>query len=107
LGASHDDPQVTPPDKIRYDCCVTVGDEFQPEGDVGVQTLGGGECAVAIHHGPYERLAETYAEICGRWAPSSGRELGSAPCLEFYLNDPGSTSPEDLRTKVCVPLEAK
>lgn len=106
MGVSYDDPEVTPPDKIRYDCCLSIDDSFKAEGDVGVQTVGGREYAVTIHRGPYERLAETYAAICGQWAPTSGRELSSEPCLEFYLNDPNSTPPEELQTRVCVPLEA-
>ena len=39
LGICHDDPDVTPADKIRYDCCITVDDRFQPEGEVGVARL--------------------------------------------------------------------
>src|SRR5262249_53321885 len=60
LGVCHDDPEVTPPDKVRYDCCVTVGDGVQGEGEVGVRTLEGGECAVVTHRGPYETLGEAY-----------------------------------------------
>ena len=43
LGISHDDPDVTPADKLRYDACVVVGEQLQPEGDVGVQQVAGGE----------------------------------------------------------------
>jgi AraC family transcriptional regulator len=107
MGISYDDPEVTPPDKIRYDCCISVDGTVEPEGEVGVQTVGGSEYAVTIHCGPYEKLAETYAAICGQWAPASGRELSSEPSLEFYLNDPNSTPPEDLQTRVCVSLEPR
>jgi hypothetical protein len=57
--------------------------------------------------GPYDRLGETYARLCGRWAPRSGYELRSAPCLEEYLNSPECTAPEDLVTDVYVPLESQ
>lgn len=105
IGISYDDPEVTPPEKIRYDACVTVDDSVEPEGEVGVQTLRGGEYAVTTHRGPYEKLAETYGWIFGKWAPKSGRVVSSAPCLEVYLNDPHRTPPDQLRTEVCVPLE--
>jgi AraC family transcriptional regulator len=104
IGLSHDDPQITPPEKLRYDACFTVGKEFTPEGEVGVQEIGGGEYAVTTHRGPYEKLNETYATLCGQWMPAHGRELGSAPCFEIYRNDPNSTPPEDLITDVYVPL---
>ena len=107
FGASHDDPEITLPDKLRYDACLTVDVAVEGEGEIGVQVLGGGEYAVALHEGPYSNLGETYAEIYGRWLPAEGREPGPGPCLEYYLNDPSSTEPEDLLTEVCVPLLGK
>ncbi|MBN2562089.1 MAG: AraC family transcriptional regulator [Phycisphaerae bacterium] len=107
LGLCHDDPDVTPADKIRYDACLPVDASFKPEGDVGVQEIDGGEYAVATHHGPYERLSETYAQLCGQWLPSSGRELRSSPPLEVYRNSPHNTAPEDLITEIHLPLKAK
>ncbi len=104
FGASYDDPEITPADKLRYDACLTVEDGVDGEGEIGVRLIDGGEYAVALHEGPYAELSETYAEIYGRWLPSTGREPGPAPCLEFYLNDPDSTEPEDLLTEVWVPL---
>jgi len=53
------------------------------------------------------KLGKTYAILCGQWAPRDGYELRSTPCFEEYLNDPGSTAPEDLITDVYVPLEPR
>jgi len=105
FGACYDDPEVTPAEKIRYDACLTVDDSVQGEGEVGVQMLGGGRYAVTLHEGPYERLNETYAALYGRWFAASRYEPGPGPCLEFYLNDPNSTEPEDLLTEICVPIQ--
>ena len=105
VGICYDDPDVTPPEKIRYDACVTVDSDFVAEGDVGVQTIGGGEYAVTTHLGPYNTLGQTYAKLLGQWLPRSGRELRSEPSLEFYLNAPESTDPEDLITDIYAPLE--
>jgi AraC family transcriptional regulator len=104
LGVCHDDPDVTPPDKIRYDACMTAGPHIQAEGDVGVQEIAGGEYAVVTHCGPYEKLSETYAYLCGQWLAGSGREMRSAPAFEVYLNDPNTTPPDDLRTEIHLPL---
>jgi AraC family transcriptional regulator len=105
LGLCHDDPDVTPPDKLRYDACITVGPQVEAEGEVGVQEIPAGEYAMTLHAGPYEKLNETYAAMCGQWLPQSGRELRSDPSLEMYLNSPNDTKPEDLRTEVYVPLK--
>ncbi len=103
LGLVHDDPEVTPPDKVRYDACIVVDDRFQPEGEFGLQEIHG-EFAVATHRGSYETLGETYARMCGQWLPRSGRELCSAPCVEVYRNSPQDTRPEELLTDIHLPL---
>jgi AraC family transcriptional regulator len=105
LGLSHDDPAITPAEKIRYDACLCVPDRVEPEGEIGIQDVGQGEYAKAIHYGPYERLSETYAMICGQWGPTSGRDFRGAPSIEIYRNDPNTTPPEELVTEVYVPLE--
>jgi AraC family transcriptional regulator len=105
IGLCYDDPDVTAPEKIRYDACVTVGENFEAINDIGVQTIPGGEFAIVTHIGPYNKLGKTYAKLFGRWLPQSGRELRSQPCLEFYLNDPQSTEPAELLTDIYVPLE--
>ena len=107
VGICYDDPDVTPQEKIRYDACVTVDENFEPEEDIAVQTIGGGEYAVTTHVGPYSKLGQTYTKLFGQWLLQSNRELRSEPCIEFYLNDPEGTEPEDLLTDVCLPLQPK
>jgi AraC family transcriptional regulator len=105
IGICHDDPDITPPEKVRYDACVTVGPDFTPQGEIGVQTIPGGEYAVMTHFGPYGQLGQSYAKLLGQWLPRSGRELRSSPCFEVYLNSPENTAPEDLLTDLHAPLE--
>ncbi|KPK37832.1 MAG: hypothetical protein AMJ65_13710 [Phycisphaerae bacterium SG8_4] len=107
IGICYDDPEVTPPEKVRYDACITVDEDFIPAGDIAIQTIAGGEYAVTTHFGPYEKLGQTYSRLFGEWLLTSGRELRSQPCLEFYLNDPDGTEPEDLITDICLPLRSK
>ncbi|MFC1794961.1 GyrI-like domain-containing protein [Planctomycetota bacterium] len=106
-GICYDDPDVTAPEKIRYDACITVDESFEPEGDVAVQIIGGGEYAVTTHFGPYNKLGLTYNKLFGQWLLQSDRRLRSEPCIEFYLNDPEGTEPEDLLTDICLPLKPK
>jgi AraC family transcriptional regulator len=107
IGICHDDPEVTPQEKIRYDACVSVAESFEPTGEIGVQVIPGGDYAVTTHFGPYQKLGEAYTRLLGQWLPRSGRELRSAPCFEVYLNDPQSTEPEDLLTDLYAPLQSK
>ena len=105
LGIGHDDPSITPEDKLRYDACITVDKAVKPEGEVGVTTLKGGRYAVFMHKGPYENLNQTYQAIYKDWLPSSGIKLRDCACFELYLDDPQRTKPENLKTEICVPIE--
>ena len=69
--------------------------------------IGGGEYAVTTHSGPYNKLGETYSRLFGDWLLQSSRKLRSEPCLEFYVNDPDGTDPDDLMTDICLPLKEK
>jgi AraC family transcriptional regulator len=104
FGICHDDPEITPASKIRYDACVTVDNDFLPTGEIQVQVVAGGEYARTTHAGAYSNLGKTYTEFLGQWLPRSGRELRDAPCFEVYLNDPQSTPPEELLTDIYAPL---
>ncbi|MEW6349676.1 MAG: AraC family transcriptional regulator [Thermodesulfobacteriota bacterium] len=104
LGVCHDDPEITPPEKIRYDASMVVHGDVRPEGEIGVKEVGNGKYAVTLHKGPYSGLSRTYAELCGRWASEKGVEIAAGPSLEFYKNTPENTPPEGLITEICVPL---
>lgn len=58
IGISHDSPEVTPEEKIRYDACITFKGNVKPEGEVGIQTIAGGRYAVFLHKGPYSKFRQ-------------------------------------------------
>ncbi len=104
FGLSHDDPEVTPADKLRYDACIELKEERSVSGAIGIQELPAGEYAVTLHRGPLEKLAASYARLCGEWIPKSGREIRSAPALEIYRKDPGQCPPEEMEVEIWMPL---
>jgi AraC family transcriptional regulator len=107
VGISHDDPDITPPGKLRYDAALIVNRPLARAGEIGVVEIPAGEYATALHTGPYDCLSDSYAELAGKWLPGTGRELRSAPAIEFYLDSPQTTPLEKLRTEICLPLEAE
>jgi AraC family transcriptional regulator len=107
IGICHDDPEVTPHGRVRYDACVSVDERFSPLGEIGLQVIAGGEYAMTTHFGPYNKLGRTYTRLLGQWLPRSGRQLRSCPCFEVYLNDPQGTDPKDLLTDIFAPLAAR
>jgi AraC family transcriptional regulator len=104
VGVVHDDPETTEPSRLRYDAALVLRRPVTPEGDAQLGTLPEGDYAVLDHHGPYSALGESYARLCGRWLPDSGREAAARPSLEFYRNPPQTTPPERLLTEIAVPL---
>jgi AraC family transcriptional regulator len=104
IGIAHDDPDVTPAGRLRYDAAVTVSRPVTPEGEFAVVEIDGGSYAIATHKGPYHDLAKTYQRVYGGWLPQSGYEPRDAPSFEQYLNSPQNTQPEDLLTVIHVPV---
>lgn len=105
IGLCYDDPDITAPEKIRYDACITVNSDVKPDGEIHTQTIDAGLYAVTTHHGSYNKLSETYAALCGRWAPANSYEIRSLPSMEIYLNSPEETPEDELLTDIYVPIE--
>ncbi len=104
LSLCYDDPDVTEPDKIRMDVCVTVDDGFVPGKGIEAQTIPGGEFAVVVYKGAYTGLHDAYRALYGEWLPKSGREFGDSYSMEIYRTDPEKTPPEENITEIRIPL---
>ena len=106
IGISHDDPNITEPNHIRYDACIDVEANIELEDDLRKHAVSGGKYAKFLHKGSYESFPETYSYIFNEWLPESNHELRDEPCFEIYLNkDPRRTKPENLKTEICIPIE--
>ena len=104
LGLCHDDPEITPAEKIRYDACIVT--DFAGDLPAGFtrQTIPGGQYAVMRHLGAYENLAQSYIALMGQWLPRSGKDAADNPSVEIYYNDPESTPVDELETDICILL---
>ena len=105
FGISHDDPQVTAPEQLRYDACLDIQAALPPGSELATKVIAGGKYARFLHQGPYEEFPRTYAMIFHHWLPSTDYRLREEPCFERYLNrDPRRTKPENLRTEIYIPI---
>lgn len=75
---------------------------LQGEQDIEVKQLAAGRVLVVQHVGPYDRLAATVARLMAYAAASGFRRNG--PIREIYVSDPGDTAPDDLVTKIVMPI---
>jgi len=106
IGVPLDNPKVTPPEKLRYDTCVTVDEKYAPTKPVRVGTIAGGDYVVA-RNCPIKALAKGYEKLFRSWLPNSGRKVRKAPSLLVAVNGPeGMPTPFGL-TDIYVPLEVE
>lgn len=111
IGQLHDDFRVTDPDKVRYDCGITLsGRHLDLDGDLHsrglqiVDTAAG--CYASIQHqGHHMEIPATYDLLCNRWIIPNGRTPAATPALELHAVPRHLQSPEALDFTIMVPVE--
>ena len=104
LGVPMDNPQTTPPEKLRYDACVTVDAKYVPTKPLRVRTIAGGDYAVARKCQIME-LAKGYETLYSTWLPNSGRTVRKAPSFLVAADSPEGIPPTSGFMDIYVPLE--
>lgn len=86
---------------FRAGFIVSADDARRVDGEVRGDRLPAGRVLNFVHHGPYAKLRESYAEMM-RYLDANSLAV-AAPTAEIYLNDPGSVDSEnDLQTDIYV-----
>jgi AraC family transcriptional regulator len=85
LGVGHDDPNITPINKVRFDLCLTVPEPFRADGEVGFQMLSGGYFAAADYVGPFgPTLEAAYFQMFQEMLKMKNIEIIGLPAVEIY-----------------------
>jgi len=104
IALFHDDPRVTPPEKLRADAALMLaGHTHAPDGLIE-QHVPAGKYAKTVHAGGYETLPQTWRGLIDEWLPKSGHQKRPGVNYEIYLNTPMDTPKEQLRTELYVPV---
>jgi AraC family transcriptional regulator len=103
IAIYHDDPAVTPADKLRSDAAFTL--EARAQAPLGLieQRVPKGRYAKTIHKGGYEGLPAAWAAV-KEWAAANGHKA-SQPGYEIYVNNPMTTEQSELLTEIYLRLE--
>lgn len=73
------------------------------KGDIRAGEIPGGKVATCLYVGPYDRVEPAYNALAKKIEEEGCEATGVA--YEMYLNDPGQTPPEELRTLILLPLK--
>ena len=106
IGIAHDNPSVTPASELRYDACVTVDGDYEPKKPVEVQTIAGGDYAVAKNC-PVGKIKDGYQYLYAKWLARSSRELRPAPSFIVWVDAYKGVAPGTWRVDIYMPLQPK
>lgn len=101
----HDDPKVTPIEKLRTDVCMVMSAAVTPKGNIGFKQLPAGRYAIFLYKGSYEHLQSVYDTIYGKYIPEMECTFRDEASAERYLNHPADTAPDELLTEIYIPIE--
>jgi AraC family transcriptional regulator len=104
IGIGHDAPRIAAPEKLRYDACVVVGEDFKPDRFVNVADLPGGRYAIAPFEGTAAEIAEAWDRLFTVWLPGSGYQPEDRPCLELRWDHETRLAASQLRCELCLPI---
>ena len=104
IGVPMDDPKNTPPEKLRYDACATVDENYVPTKPVRMRTIAGGDYVVA-RNCPIGAIAKGYEKLFCSWLPKSGRKARKAPSFLMAVDGPEGMPPTFRFSDIYVPLE--
>ncbi len=104
IGLYFDDPDSVAAESLRSKAAVSIDGEVEGDDVVKKTMIEAGRYAVVEFKGPYSELHTAYRWLCGEWLQQSGEELANRPSVEFYLNDPQTTVPAELRTDIYMSL---
>ena len=104
-GISHDEPSVVAPSKCRYDACVEVPADFALTGNALRTTLPGGRYAVLDFNGSPSTIGDAWSSLLRDWLPSSGLQMDSRPCFEFYPPELAASQERNaFACRICIPV---
>ncbi|MDT9001695.1 AraC family transcriptional regulator [Paucibacter sp. APW11] len=109
FGLSHDDPQISDPERCRYDACVALPPGFAGPSDLLLSELPGGRYACLPFHGTASQIGAAWTALLRDWMPLSGWQLDARPCFEYYPAESSSGSSDTsgaFGCDICVPVAA-
>jgi len=84
LGVGRDSAEIAMPHQCRYDACLEVAGDFNPQRDVGTQLVPGGLFACTGFTGSSDDIYDAWLRLYALCIPDSGYQPDGRPCIEIY-----------------------
>lgn len=104
IGIVHDNPEITEEANLRFDACIIISKEIQPQGAIGYKKIKGGKFAVFKYKGPFESFHTVYDYIYNCCLFEFQWELRDEPALETYISKPPFYGAKELITNFYLPI---
>lgn len=105
FGVYFDDPEQVPESQLRSLAGMPVAPDAELGDELERFEIPPGRCAILTYTGPYNEISQPYQWLFSEWLPASGMVPADFPMFEQYLNDPRTTPPAQLQTRICLPLK--
>lgn len=101
----HDNPDITDESKLRTDCCISVPEDTNVEGEIGKMTIPAGKYAIAHFEIDPDRFQDAWDAVYGGWLPESGYQPADGLCYELCIGDPKQHPEGKFVVDICIPVK--
>lgn len=105
MSVYHDDPNLTDENKLRTSICLTVPEDTEVGGEIGMMEIPKGQYAFAHFEINADQYGDAWDTVCGGWLPESGYQPDDRPMFEIYLNNPNDHPEKKHIVEICVPVK--
>lgn len=104
MGIAHDIPNLTPPEKLRFDACISIPSTISGTKRVRIGQLQSHHYAMTTHIGSYQTLPTAYPLIFAHSSSLSGWEIAVLPIIEIYRDNCMDSLRAISTTDIYIPL---
>ncbi len=104
LAIYWDNPDVTPPEKCRFDACIIIPNGTVPDGQIFTQTINDGPYLVCHFELKPDSIQQAWEDAYS-WLCDSGYEPNDNPCFELYHNNALEHPEGKWIFDICIPLK--
>jgi AraC family transcriptional regulator len=105
VGIYHDDPSITPENKLRSEAAITISAKTKLPAGLTELKIPAGRYTHTTHVGPYTGLGDVWNHLRNEWLKQSRETLGKGMSYEVYRNTPMNAKPHELVTDVYLSLK--